>query len=132
MFILLTGQRGSGKTTACWKALSELRGNGCKVAGFISPPLLDATGKKTLVAADGVVTELPYKDVQRVYNGANGRLYAVTDEAGKTGVIDWHGNILVPLGDHPGYDIKSDTANTLVTVKNRDTGKLEVYKVPQV
>ena len=92
----------------------------------------DATGKKTLVAADGVVTELPYKDVQRVYNGANGRLYAVTDEAGKTGVIDWHGNILVPLGDHPGYDIKSDTANTLVTVKNRDTGKLEVYKVPQV
>lgn len=92
----------------------------------------DATGKKTLVAADGVVTELPYKDVQRVYNGANGCLYAVTDEAGKTGVIDWHGNILVPLGDHPGYDIKSDTANTLVTVKNRDTGKLEVYKVPQV
>jgi len=47
MFILLTGQRGSGKTTACWKALSELRGSGLKLAGFISPPLLDANGKKT-------------------------------------------------------------------------------------
>jgi nucleoside-triphosphatase THEP1 len=47
MFILLTGQRGSGKTTACWKALSELRGSGLKLAGFISPPLLDANGKKS-------------------------------------------------------------------------------------
>ena len=91
----------------------------------------DATGKFTLVAADGTVTELPYQKVERIYNGVNGRLYAVTDEAGKSGVIDWHGNVLIPLGDHPAYDIKSSTDNSLVTIKNRDTGKLEVYKVPQ-
>jgi nucleoside-triphosphatase THEP1 len=47
MFILLTGKGGSGKTTACWKALPGLRASGLKLAGFISPPLLDAGGKKT-------------------------------------------------------------------------------------
>jgi nucleoside-triphosphatase THEP1 len=47
MFILLTGKGGTGKTTACWKALPGLRSSGVKMAGFISPPLLDAGGKKT-------------------------------------------------------------------------------------
>lgn len=47
MFILLTGLQGAGKTTACWKALPGLRAAGVKIAGFISPPLLDATGVKT-------------------------------------------------------------------------------------
>jgi nucleoside-triphosphatase THEP1 len=47
MFILLTGKGGHGKTTACWKALPGLRTSGIKLAGFISPPLLDAEGKKT-------------------------------------------------------------------------------------
>ncbi len=47
MFILLTGRGGAGKTTACWKALPGLRASGVRVAGFISPPLLDAGGKKT-------------------------------------------------------------------------------------
>lgn len=47
MFILLTGKGGTGKTTACWKALPGLRASGIKMAGFISPPLLDAGGKKT-------------------------------------------------------------------------------------
>jgi nucleoside-triphosphatase THEP1 len=47
MFILLTGKGGCGKTTACWKALPGLRSSGVKLAGFISPPLLDAGGKKT-------------------------------------------------------------------------------------
>jgi len=47
MFILLTGKGGCGKTTACWKALPGLRSSGVKLAGFISPPLLDGNGKKT-------------------------------------------------------------------------------------
>ncbi len=47
MFILLTGPQGTGKTTACWKALPGLRATGVKIAGFVSPPLLDATGAKT-------------------------------------------------------------------------------------
>lgn len=47
MFILLTGPQGAGKTTACWKAVPGLRAAGVKIAGFVSPPLLDASGTKT-------------------------------------------------------------------------------------
>ena len=47
MFILLTGPEHVGKTTACWKAVPALRAAGMKVAGFVSPPLLDETGSKT-------------------------------------------------------------------------------------
>jgi len=47
MFILLTGPQHSGKTTACWKALPGLRATGVKMAGFVSPPILDETGAKT-------------------------------------------------------------------------------------
>ncbi len=47
MLILLTGKQGAGKTTACWKALPGLRATGVKIAGFISPPLLDGNATKT-------------------------------------------------------------------------------------
>jgi nucleoside-triphosphatase THEP1 len=47
MFILLTGPRHVGKTTACWKALPGLRATGLKIAGFVSPPLLNGEGRKT-------------------------------------------------------------------------------------
>jgi len=47
MFILLTGSRHVGKTTACWKALPGLRATGLKIAGFVSPPILNGGGRKT-------------------------------------------------------------------------------------
>ena len=47
MLILLTGQSGAGKSTACWKALPRLRASGIKLAGFIAPALLDESGRKT-------------------------------------------------------------------------------------
>ena len=47
MFILMTGPRHVGKTTACWKALPGLRATGLKIAGFVSPPLLSGEGRKT-------------------------------------------------------------------------------------
>ncbi|MGC8780592.1 MAG: nucleoside-triphosphatase [Anaerolineae bacterium] len=46
MFILLTGPVHEGKTTACWRAIPGLRAAGFKVVGFVSPPLLDAEGRK--------------------------------------------------------------------------------------
>lgn len=46
MFILLTGPVHEGKTTACWKAVAGIRAAGFKIAGFISPPLLNAAGTK--------------------------------------------------------------------------------------
>jgi nucleoside-triphosphatase THEP1 len=36
-----------GKTTACWKALPGLRATGLKIAGFVSPPILNGEGRKT-------------------------------------------------------------------------------------
>lgn len=47
MLILLSGLQSAGKTTACWKALPGLRAAGVKLAGFLSLPLLDETGRKT-------------------------------------------------------------------------------------
>lgn len=47
MFILLTGSQHVGKTTACWKALPGLRATGVKIAGFVSPPILNGGGAKT-------------------------------------------------------------------------------------
>ena len=47
MFILMTGPRHVGKTTACWKALPGLRATGLKIAGFVSPPILNGEGHKT-------------------------------------------------------------------------------------
>ena len=46
MFILLTGAQHAGKTTACWKALPGLRATGVKMAGFVSPPILDERRQK--------------------------------------------------------------------------------------
>jgi len=46
MLILLTGPQHVGKTTACWRALPNLRAAGVRFAGFVSPPLLDETGTK--------------------------------------------------------------------------------------
>lgn len=91
MFILLTGQRGSGKTTACWKALSELRGNGCKVAGFISPPLLDATGKKTGIEMLDLTTG-EHQTFARIVGpdeGADVGVYRL-----EPGAIDWARRVL--------------------------------------
>jgi nucleoside-triphosphatase THEP1 len=47
MFVLLTGSTRAGKTTACWRAVPGLRATGLKLAGFVSPPILDEHGVKT-------------------------------------------------------------------------------------
>jgi nucleoside-triphosphatase THEP1 len=47
MFVLLTGPEGVGKTTTAWRAVPGLRARGVKVAGFVSPPLLNGDGVKT-------------------------------------------------------------------------------------
>ncbi len=88
-----------------------------------------ADGKFTLVAADGTVTELPYAKAERIYNGMDGRLYVVTDEAGQVGVVDWHGNLVIPMGPYSGYGNYTSTSGDLLLMDNRDTRKVEVYRV---
>jgi len=83
MFILLTGPRHVGKTTACWKALPGLRATGLKIAGFVSPPILNGGGSKTGIEMVDLTTgqrqkfarvvgqdETPTVGVYRVLDGA--------------------------------------------------------------
>jgi nucleoside-triphosphatase THEP1 len=83
MFILLTGSRHAGKTTACWKALPGLRAAGMRIAGFVSPPILNGVGHKTGIEMVDLTTgqrqkfaqvagpdETPTVGVYRVLDGA--------------------------------------------------------------
>lgn len=88
-----------------------------------------ADGKKTLVAADGTVTELSYPTVTRIYDGMSGRLYAVKNEAGQVGVVDWHGNLIVPLGDNADYSCKTSLDGSMLMIRNNTTRMTEVYKI---
>ncbi len=91
----------------------------------------DATGKKTIVAADGVVTEMPYEKVERIFNSANGRLYLVTNATGQVGVVDWHGQEVIPVGAYAGYGTASSTDSSMLTMRNQNTGTIEVYALTQ-
>lgn len=127
MFILLTGLSGAGKTTACWKALPGLRSEGVKLAGFISPPLLDAAGSKAgiemvdltsgqhqtfarIVAADEAATIGVYRLLDGAVEWARGVLAAalvanadwlIIDEIGPLELHRGEGFVfaLVPLAD---------------------------------
>jgi len=90
-----------------------------------------ADGKFTLVAADGTVTELPYAKVQRLYNAIDGRLYQATNDEGKVGVVDWHGNLVVPFGPYSDYGNTTSTFGDLLLMDNRETRMVEVYRVEQ-
>lgn len=101
MFILLTGSHHAGKTTACWKALPGLRATGVKLAGFISPPILDENGKKTGIEMVDLATgkrhkfaqvvsrdELPTIGVYRLVEGAT-EWAGVVLSAALLANVDW-------------------------------------------
>ena len=89
----------------------------------------DVSGKFMLVAADGVVTELPYKEVEILYNADNGRTFFVKDEQGQTTLIDWHGQPLVPLGNYAKYDSATSNGGSFLLLKNNDTRLVEGYRL---
>lgn len=83
----------------------------------------------TLLAADEVVTPLPYKDAQLLYNGADGRLVQVKNDEGQIGVVDWHGNLVIPFGPYSEYGNRTSTRGDLLLMDNQDTRMIEVYTV---
>jgi len=91
--------------------------------------IIDAAGKITLVAADGTVTGLPYAEAQHVQNAADGRLVQVKNEEGLYGIVDWHGNLVLPFGNYSGYDTYTSSDGSLLLVGNRDTRMVEAYAV---
>ena len=91
MFILLTGPSHVGKTTACWKALPGLRASGVKVAGFISPPLLDEHGVKTGIEMVDLTTGKRQTFARVVRSGEPTTIgvYRMVDEA-----VEWARTLL--------------------------------------
>lgn len=82
-------------------------------------------GTTTLVAADGVVTTIPY-EVSGSRSGGNGLLLAVEDENDMGGIIDWHGNIMLPLTNEWGVTITGDSSAVIVHGAN---GNYELNRI---
>lgn len=88
-------------------------------------------GTFTLVAADGQVTTLPYQTAEMLFNGIDGRLIQVSDDKGQVGIVDWHGNIVVPFGPYSAYGNKTSSKGDLLLMDNRETRMVEVYALQQ-
>jgi hypothetical protein len=93
--------------------------------------ITDATGKCTVVAADGKVTELPYASVSKIGTALDGRPFFVKNEAGQSTVIDWHGNELLPLADYSEYPSFTSWDGSLLVLRNNQTRLCEGYKVEE-
>jgi nucleoside-triphosphatase THEP1 len=91
MFILLTGPVHEGKTTACWKAIPGIRSAGFKVAGFISPPLLNAEGGKVGIEMMDLTTgkHQTFARVREANETTTIGVYHISDEA-----IEWARRVL--------------------------------------
>ena len=63
----------------------------------VSAQYTDMAGTPCLLAADGVETALDGYDNVRPLDGAGGMLYRVGDADNHYGVVDWHGNVVLPL-----------------------------------
>lgn len=86
---------------------------------------VDMEGKQHVLAADGADTVIG--DYENVYalTCASGMLYKIRDENYDTGLLDWHGNELLPT-DYSDMSVSGDGAYLLVNV---DTYTSVLYKI---
>lgn len=89
----------------------------------------DFSGKTILVAADGKVSELSYKSVEPLYRANNGRFFIVTTQDDMVGVIDWHGNELLPPGPYQSAGAYTSIDGGMLLIRNRETRMTEVYTI---
>ena len=119
-----------GKTAFC-----DLNGNETMEAKYAkdnvdvygaSALLTDMEGNVRLLAADGVETVLDqaHSDAKVLYY-ANGLLYTFTDENYNYGLMDWHGNELLPA-QYNSIKLSGDGSMLLVGI---DYSNCELYTV---
>lgn len=86
----------------------------------------DMAGNINLLAADGVETALEGYD--RVYplDGAGGLLYRVNDSDYNYGVIDWHGNVVLPV-EYDDADISG--SGKYLAVKTDYNAPTQIFEV---
>lgn len=82
-------------------------------------------GTTTLVAADGVVTTVPY-ELSGSRSGGSGLLLVAEDANGMCGVIDWHGNTMLPFEHEWGLTITGDSNAVIAYGEN---GNFELYSI---
>jgi nucleoside-triphosphatase THEP1 len=85
MIALVTGEIGSGKTTACLRAVDRLRGRPVACFGVLSPALLDATGAKTGIEVLDVATGERRRLAERVSGGGD----TIGEFTFEAAALDW-------------------------------------------
>lgn len=84
----------------------------------------------TLIAADGTVTQTDYKDIGRISEDLSGRLFWACDQQDSYGIIDWHGNIVIPF-EYSSSDLfyLSDLGTTLLVISESSDVPDEVFTI---
>ncbi len=85
----------------------------------------DMEGKTHILAADGVDTVLDDYENMFCLDYSSGLLYKVSNKDHKAGVIDWHGNVVMPC-EYNGFSMSADGQYLLAEV---DWDKSELYAV---
>lgn len=86
----------------------------------------DISGSLYIIAADGVMTPTEYVEFYE-YAGGDGTLLVATDAEGNSGLVDWHGAVLLDFVYDSAYDIDISADGAAVMV-DTDEGSL-VYAV---
>ena len=86
----------------------------------------DMAGTPCLLAADGVETALEGYDNVYPLDGAGGMFYRVNDADYNYGVVDWHGNIILPV-EYDSVAISGD--GKFLAVKKDYNSPLEVLEI---
>ncbi len=80
----------------------------------------DPYGNRTIVSADGVETSVDGYSSVSCLNYSAGALYKVQDQSGQYGVLDWHGNEVLPC-IYYGISLSSDGNYMEVQVSYSET-----------
>ncbi len=90
-----------------------------------SATITDMDGQKLLIAADGTETVLEgYASVYPL-SYTSGMLYKVADSDYDYGVIDWHGNEILPC-EYSGIEVSGDGSYLLADIDYHDS---EIYRI---
>ncbi|MCD7867300.1 MAG: WG repeat-containing protein [Clostridiales bacterium] len=89
----------------------------------------DAEGQEHLIAADGTDTALADYDSVYDLNYSSGLLYRVADEDYNYGLLDWHGNMILPISEeYSDIDLSGD-GNYLLVERGYSGDSTEIYLV---
>lgn len=92
----------------------------------VSALFTDMTGNKNILAADGVETALPAFERVSALNSSAGSLYKTNDSDYHAGLIDWHGNEILP-NKYSSIDLSSN--GHYLVVSEDYSSPTEVYYV---